>query len=299
MKKLHRNRSIFSRPAMLFGLVLIGTAALFGFMGCGTGEGNTDPKTLEISGFSDGQISQGQSGIAIGIFLSGTSPQEAISWTGIVARASYDGVIRFGKTTLTVPLYSTSSAYQDVWIGSGSYDVYLIMGSGDNTGYYRKRYVAFSSALTRVSAKDFMPVSLDDPGDGDDKPGGGGDKPGGSGNKDPKTLEITGISYEQASLGQMGIAIGIFPSGTNLQQAISWTGIVAGASYNDVSPFGEILIVPLYSAPFGSGKRWTGSGSYDIYLMLGSGSSALYYRRRNVVFSSASTKVSAAVFTEL
>jgi hypothetical protein len=294
MKKFPGNSAIFSLLALLM-------AAGFTLLGCVMGVGNTDPKSLEITNLSGGQVSQGQSGIAIGIFPPGTSPQEAISWTGIVARAFYDDVIRFGETTLTVPLYSTSSAYQDPWIGSGSYDVYLIVGSGDNTGYYRKQYVAFSSALTRVSAKDFMPVSLDDdPGGGDDNPGSGDNNPGSGGNnRDSKTLEITGIGYDQALLGQLGIAIGIFPSGTNLQEAILWTGIVAGASYDDVSLSEEILTVPLYSAPFGSGKRWTGSGSYDIYLMLGSGSNTLYYRRQNVVFSSASTKVSAMGFSQV
>jgi hypothetical protein len=286
MKRFPGNSAIFRLPALLM-------AVWFALTGCVMTVGNTDPKSLEITDLSGSQVSQGQSGIVLGIFLPGTSLQQALSLTGIVARASYDNVIRFGET-LTLPLYSASSAYQDAWIGSGSYDVYLIAGSGDNTGYYRKRYVAFSSALTRVSAKQFMPVSLDDdPGAGDNNPGWGGD------NQDPKTLKITGIGYEQASLEQLGIAIGIFPPETNLQQAISLTGIVAGASYDDVSLSGEILTVPLYSAPFGSGKRWTGSGSYDIYFILGGGDNAVYYRRQNVVFSSASTAVSAMGFSQV
>jgi hypothetical protein len=120
---------------------------------------------------------------------------------------------------------------------------------------------------------------------------------GGGGNTGPKTLVITGISAAQSSQGQAGIQIGIYPAGTTPQQASSLTGIVAGASDSDVILSGSTLTVPLYSAPFGSGNRWTGSGTYDIYLVLGSGSSESYYRKQNVSFTSASTQVSAADFS--
>jgi hypothetical protein len=114
-----------------------------------------------------------------------------------------------------------------------------------------------------------------------------------------KDLVITGISASQAAQGQSGIMIGIFPVGTTPEQAFSQTGIVAAADSNagDVTP-------PTGSAPYTVSvslrampdytSRWTGSGIYDIYLVLGGSN---YYRKQNVSFTSASTSVSATTFS--
>jgi hypothetical protein len=69
--------------------------------------------------------------------------------------------------------------------------------------------------------------------------------------------------------------IGIFPAGTSLEQVMSMTGIVAGAdSSNGVTqPSGSppyTVTATLYAFQGGepSDSRWTGSGTYDIYLAL-------------------------------
>jgi hypothetical protein len=114
-----------------------------------------------------------------------------------------------------------------------------------------------------------------------------------------KDLVITGISASQAAQGQSGIMIGIFPAGTTPEQALSQTGIVAAADSNagDVtSPTGSApytVTVSLRTMP-GYTSRWTGSGVYDIYLVLGGSN---YYRKQNVAFTSASTSVSATTFS--
>jgi hypothetical protein len=112
----------------------------------------------------------------------------------------------------------------------------------------------------------------------------------------PKTLVITDINAAQAAQGQLGIKIGIFRVGTTPEEASSWTGIIAGADEVTLSGSSEpfTITVPLYSAPFESGRRWTASGSYDVYLVLADSS---YYRKQNVSFSSASTTVSATTFS--
>ncbi|MDR1353187.1 MAG: hypothetical protein LBK05_07890 [Treponema sp.] len=119
------------------------------------------------------------------------------------------------------------------------------------------------------------------------------------GNSAPKTLVITGITSAQASQGQSGINIGIFQRGTTPEQAMSMIGYVAGAESEDVTLSGSTLTVSLWT-PSGSGyTEWTGSGNYDIYLILGSIYSGSAYRRQNVSFTSASTTVTATSFSPL
>jgi hypothetical protein len=126
------------------------------------------------------------------------------------------------------------------------------------------------------------------------------DSGGNSGNADPKTLVITNIT--DALLGGQGqpyTIIGIFPVGTTLAQAESDTGIVAGAESNSsitlsgsVQPYTATAL--LYAVPDGT-NRWTGSGTYDIYLVVGDS----IYRKRNVSFTAASTSVAATSFEQL
>jgi hypothetical protein len=107
----------------------------------------------------------------------------------------------------------------------------------------------------------------------------------------PKTLVITDIPSEVYGYGSSGGEIGIFPVGTTAQQALSQTGLVAGANLQngDVVIAGSggsggssyTLTAPLYN-PTGS-NRWTGSGTYDVYVVLGSGSGVHYYKASSVI----------------
>jgi hypothetical protein len=114
-----------------------------------------------------------------------------------------------------------------------------------------------------------------------------------------KTLAITNISNAQLSQGESGIKIGIFPQGTTTQQADKWEGIVAGAQGTDGTLAGNTLTVPLYSAPFESGSKWTGTGTYDVYLTLLGNEGTSYYQKKNVPFTEALTSVSAATFSSV
>jgi len=120
---------------------------------------------------------------------------------------------------------------------------------------------------------------------------------GGGGGSDPKTLVITDISEIQSSMADTSCVIGIFPPGTTQLQAAAWVGIVAGAGYDDMIATGSSepyqVTVPLYSAPFDfyNPKRWTGSGTYDIFALLNTSGDA--YVVRNVDIESATTTIDA------
>jgi hypothetical protein len=116
---------------------------------------------------------------------------------------------------------------------------------------------------------------------------------GGGGANTGKTLVITDISAAQASQGQSGFMVGIFQAGTTLQDALQQKGVVTGTDSENVtlsSSAPYTATVSLSDLP---------NGTYDIYLVLGSGSSASYYRKQNVPFTSASTPVSAATFSPI
>jgi hypothetical protein len=104
---------------MLAKVTIVTLALAFGLavVGCddGSGGGNTDPKTLVITGIpaevygyasSGGQIG----GIGeIGIFPVGTTAEQALNWTRIVAGANLhdaDVSSSSGSYTITIPLYN-------------------------------------------------------------------------------------------------------------------------------------------------------------------------------------------------
>jgi len=116
-------------------------------------------------------------------------------------------------------------------------------------------------------------------------------------NERANTLAITNISQTQANQGKNGISVGIFPAGTTLQQALTRTGIVAGAEDALVSINGSsapfVAAASLFAGPAFT-NEWAGSGTYDIYLAFGSA----YYRKQNVTFTSAAvTSIDAATFS--
>jgi hypothetical protein len=116
-----------------------------------------------------------------------------------------------------------------------------------------------------------------------------------------KTLVLTGISATVFGYASEGGGIGVFPVGTTPQQALAQTGIVAGAGLEQedvvVSPTPPAsgpytITIPLYTVDDEPGdERWTGSGPYDIYVMLDDGETEHYYKASSVNFSSATTTV--------
>ncbi|MDR0453136.1 MAG: hypothetical protein LBH15_08840 [Treponema sp.] len=143
--------------ALFLGISAIGALIGLGLTGCPTdgGDGNAGPKTLVITGISDSLASQGQSNFRVGIFQPGTTPAEAMAQTGYVAGAESENAAVTGSGssyTATVSLYAPSS---DRWTGSGTYDVYLVIGSGN----YRAQGISFNDASTSVPATRFSPLN--------------------------------------------------------------------------------------------------------------------------------------------
>jgi hypothetical protein len=105
-------------------------------------------------------------------------------------------------------------------------------------------------------------------------------------NTDPKTLVITGISSDMMS-SINDPRIGIVPTGE--------TSPVAGASGDALSDSGTTVTASLYAAPDYS-NRWTGSGTYDVYIMDGS---TPKHQASGVVFDSATTTLTLNNFSSL
>jgi hypothetical protein len=147
--------------------------------------------------------------------------------------------------------------------------------------------------------------------DDDDEAGGGGGTGGGTGgtgvggggNTDPKTLNIeiwTGV----LSNGTVTFFVGVYTAGTPLPDAIVYSsnkeGFVAAAYKsahgvtfnNDDSTF----TAPLYTS---ADVRWTGSGTYDIYVMLTQNSVSSLYRVTAVNISSATTSITISMPTKV
>jgi uridylate kinase len=120
-----------------------------------------------------------------------------------------------------------------------------------------------------------------------------------------KTLVITNIDQQKATQGQNDIQIFIYSAGTTLPQiTANSTGLlVAFASGGAISlsgtsaPFtATVILLDASDSDFSnSAEKWTGSGTYDIWVVLGSGNSTTRYRKQ-VSFTSASTSVDAAIF---
>jgi hypothetical protein len=137
---------------LVFGMAVVGCDD-----GSNGGSRNNDPKTLVITNINGTLVTQGQSGIQIGIFPVGTTPSQALAQTGIVAGTTNS--VRLSSSEpfhITAPLYSLPYS-ANMWTGSGTYDIYLTLG-GNN--YYRKQNVTFTSASTSADAGSFSPVSL-------------------------------------------------------------------------------------------------------------------------------------------
>jgi hypothetical protein len=111
-----------------------------------------------------------------------------------------------------------------------------------------------------------------------------------TGSDDPKTLVISGVPAEVYRYASDGGIILVLSAGTTLDQPLSSeTGIVASAVLQsvDIKVAGSgpyTIAIPLYTT---NEDRWTGNGTYDIYMdLLGSD---VQYRARSVNFSSGTT----------
>jgi hypothetical protein len=138
---------------LVFGLVLTG---------CEEDKENTDPKTLVISGIPATVYEYASLGGHIGIFTAGTTPEEALLQTGVVAGASLqnDDVTHTDSApyTLTIPLYLIDS--EDRWTGNGTYDIYVRLYNGSVYHYYKASSVNFSSGTTTVSFSSATEITL-------------------------------------------------------------------------------------------------------------------------------------------
>jgi hypothetical protein len=134
----------------IFGMLAVLLALCLVLAGCDNGSTtNNDPKELAITNLSSAQLSA--SSIQIGIFPAGTTSQQAMAQTSLVAGSDEDNATVSG-TTATFELWDGSNR----WTGSGTYDIYIALGST----YYRKTGVAFTSATISVDATTFESVSL-------------------------------------------------------------------------------------------------------------------------------------------
>ena len=123
-----------------------------------------------------------------------------------------------------------------------------------------------------------------------------------SNNTDPKILVVQSIPTNVYAYGNSGGLIGVFPTGTTTQQALFYTGLVAGASLSnyDITVTGSgpyTLTIPLYNATSTS-SRWTGNGTYDVFVIL-NGGGGHYYKVGSVNFSSGTTTVAFSRATEV
>jgi len=119
--------------------------------------GNTDPKTLVIQGLPqsiyESITDPGNS--EVGIFLNGTTPEQAMSRTNAVAGADMDNsdIIRSssgaGTVRIDIPLYIPGGSIR--WNGSGNYMIYAGLVCSGGTRYFRVGPVNFSSAVTTIT----------------------------------------------------------------------------------------------------------------------------------------------------
>jgi hypothetical protein len=118
--------------------------------------GTSGQNTLIIQGIPANVFAYGEEGGEIGVFPFGTTPEQAMSYIGIVAEASLsnDGIeVGTNGSTyeLTIPLYDCISKNYDVpWTGSGTFTVYVVLfGGGEH--YYKASPVSIASGTTTIS----------------------------------------------------------------------------------------------------------------------------------------------------
>jgi len=111
-------------------------------------------------------------------------------------------------------------------------------------------------------------------------------KAGVTGDFNSKTLVVSDVTVSASQ-----VLIGVYPVGTTKEQAIARTGIVAGADQNAISTSGTTLTIPLYLPITNTLFRWTGNGTYVIWVMLTNGASTTYYKADNINITAATTNI--------
>jgi hypothetical protein len=109
----------------------------------------------------------------------------------------------------------------------------------------------------------------------------------GGGNTDPKTLIVTSVPPTVLS-GATTVLIGVYPVGTSKTDAIARTGIVAGADQDAITTNDTTLTILLYIPIQGTTTRWTGSGTYDIWVMV---NNTTFYKASSVSITQATTSI--------
>ena len=256
--------------------------------GDGGGGGGSKAKTLSISMPAE-IFAYGAGGFSIGVFPVGTTAEQALAKTGIVAGLddSSPGWYQSGAdpVKLTAPLYNVSNG--SAWTGSGVYDVYAILYGGGGH-FYKISSLLISSADTPMGISVANEVSL----------GGGG---GGLPDSGPKTL-VASIPASIAAYASEGFSVAVVYAGTTLEQVITDPSLVIagcsplspGMKFEGTDPVKATL--PLYKLieieedvyDLDDDSPWTGSGIYDIYAIL-SGGGIHYYCKESVTISSPDT----------
>ena len=146
----------------VIGIVLILTALAFTACdtstssGGGGGGGSTPQQsgnTLIIQNLPIAVYNYALAGGQLGIYPTGTTPQQAYSATGLVAGndnllGTDITVIGSGPYSLLIPIYTLNAAGVR-WNGRGTFDVYVILYGGGGH-YYKGSSINFSSATTTV-----------------------------------------------------------------------------------------------------------------------------------------------------
>jgi hypothetical protein len=148
-----------------FWLGILVMVLVFGMTVVGCDDGSTNgggEKTLIIQNMPANVFTYAQSGGLIGVFPVGTTPQQALLMSGLVAGAdlSNPDIIVAGSDpyTITIPLYNINN--NNRWTGSGTFAIYAQLG----TRYYRASSVNITYGTTTIPFSRATEVTLD--GDG-------------------------------------------------------------------------------------------------------------------------------------
>jgi hypothetical protein len=125
--------------------------------------GGGDTGTLTIQDIPANVFAYGQDGGNIGVFSSGTTPEQALSMTGLVAGgdlSNSDIIPNNGTYTVIVPLYNVTT--ERPWTENGAFAVFVALGdmNSGNAHFYSASSVTFSSGTATLSFNNATEVSL-------------------------------------------------------------------------------------------------------------------------------------------
>ncbi|MDR1586561.1 MAG: hypothetical protein LBS57_03800, partial [Treponema sp.] len=166
-RNMSKRPAIFGRLTSLIGIAALAAVIGLDLAGCPMSSDDSDDgepkKTIIIQGIPANVYSYSASGGEIGIFPIGTTDQDALAWTGIVAVANLQNedvdITPVANTyTVTFPLYNISNNSR--WTGKGTFTVYMKL-NGDG-GHHYKVDVSITSGRTTVffsNTREFTPSS--------------------------------------------------------------------------------------------------------------------------------------------